>query len=130
MNGVALHGSFCSKDPVPGNDWVTWRDLCDRHRIISERLLEWTGYDWPKSDMIVAITEDGWDGGRGGTNADPAITTDFAMSTIDYSLDMYEPEALIDVIIVWNIGTGGGDWIDRWYFIEPLAALLRSRMLK
>lgn len=130
MNGVALHGSFCSKDYVPGNDWVNWLDLCDRHRIISDRLLEWTGYDWRKSPMVIAITEDGWDGGRGGTDDDPAITTDFAMGTINYSLDMYEAENLVDVIIVWNLGTGGSNWIDRWYFIEPLAALLRSRALE
>lgn len=130
MNGVALHGSFCSKDPVPGNDWVTWRDLCDRHWLIRNHLLVMTGYDWRESPMIVAITEDGWDGGRGGTNADPAITTEFAMGTIDYSLDMYEVENLVDTIIVWNIGTGGSNWIDRWYFIEPLAALLRSRALE
>jgi hypothetical protein len=50
---------------------------------------------------------------------------------VNYSLDIYEADGLVDMILVWNLGDGGaGQWVDRESWIAPLANLLRSRALQ
>jgi hypothetical protein len=128
FHGIAMHGSFCSPVEVPGNPWVSSPYLCNRIKLVRDDLLKRAGYDLVKFKGPIVFSEQGVDDGYSGTTGTNWSVEQF-LSMVNYSLNMYEADGLVDMILVWNLGDGGaGQWVDRESWVAPLAALLQSRL--